>query len=162
MNSHSYICLKLTFCSPKILSIINVERQCPALISMSAIQETSLCRGALIEINKNNRVTSFPQGTSSFFRLMIFNLIEWAAQTLLFACNPKQCRHWQIKIPSPQNKSSEKIYWPKQLHNTCKQCNFGSAENAKTRQTQCINSRKKYEHHVVSSNYFSMWIASRW
>lgn len=108
INSHSYICLKLTFCSPKILSIINVERQCPALISMSAIQETSLCRGALIEINKNNRVTSFPQGTSSFFRLMIFNLIEWAAQTLLFACNPKQCRQWEIQIPSPQNKNSEK------------------------------------------------------
>lgn len=39
-------------------------------------------RRALIEINKNNRVTSFPQGTSSFFRLMIFNQIKWAAQTL--------------------------------------------------------------------------------
>lgn len=140
------------------MSIINVERQCPALISMSAIQETSLCRGALIEINKNNRVTSFPQGTSSFFRLMIFNQIEWAAQTLLFACNPKQCRHFLLR----KTKTAKKIYWPKQLHNTSKQCNFDSAENAKTQYTQCINSRKKYEHHVVSSNYFSMWIASRW
>lgn len=63
-------------------------------------------RRALIEINKNNRVTSFPQGTSSFFRLMIFNQIKWAAQTIF--CLQSTTVSTLTEIPSPQNKNSEK------------------------------------------------------